>query len=97
MNSDTERAWAAGFFDGEGNVSQKGRVQISSTERDLLVRFDAAVGGLGHIYGPYQQAGNRQPHFSYRAGRRVLPSLAAAIGEFLSSTKAAQLARGLSL
>ena len=63
---DTERAWAAGFFDGEGSVSVGG----SSFERpayrqpsmeipqssahgvpDSLVRFQAAV-GAGSITGP---------------------------------------------
>ena len=56
-------AWAAGFFDGEGNVlfipedgnRRRARVRIQigqSGAPDLLERFQAAV-GCGHVMGPY--------------------------------------------
>jgi hypothetical protein len=58
LPSDTERAWAAGFFDGEGWIGAnkaKGYtylkmavVQTGSTI--TLDRFNAAIGGVGSIY-----------------------------------------------
>lgn len=60
------RAWAAGFFDGEGSVSTfaspRGattvRISVSQASRDgvpgALSRFQAAVGGHGTIVGPYR-------------------------------------------
>jgi hypothetical protein len=66
-SDDTERAWAAGFFDGEGSVSVGGRHFESNAYRqpsmeipqssahgvpDSLVRFQAVV-GAGSITGPH--------------------------------------------
>ena len=63
----TELAWAAGFFDGEGNCrlrvdkqrnERRSRiygtlvVQIGQTDRDVLDRFHKAV-GVGSVCGPY--------------------------------------------
>lgn len=58
LPSDTERAWAAGFFDGEGWIgSHKTKdytylklavVQTGSTV--TLERFNAAIGGTGRLY-----------------------------------------------
>jgi hypothetical protein len=55
----TERAWAAGFFDGEGSTSPrlyKGRpgiaLSVGQKDRELLDRFAATV-GCGAIYGPH--------------------------------------------
>lgn len=58
LPTDTERAWAAGFFDGEGWIgSHKTKdytylkmavVQTGSTV--ALERFNAAIGGVGKIY-----------------------------------------------
>ena len=96
--SDTERAWAAGYFDGEGCVTVQGRsvrVQIGCTERHLLVRFQRAVGGIGRIYGPYYPFGNRQPTFHYRAGANALRHIAPLLWPYLDSTKRAKMAAGL--
>ena len=71
----SELAWAAGFFDGEGNTrleqsSDKRRrylrISIGQTEKETLLRFQRAVGGIGKIYGPYQK-GIRQPIWTYSA------------------------------
>ena len=55
----SEIAWAAGFFDGEGNTCvQRGRsgpylaVNLSQNDRRTLERFISAV-GAGKVYGPY--------------------------------------------
>lgn len=54
-----ERAWAAGFFDGEGNVSISTRgyllVQIAQCDQEPLIRFQHAV-RCGRVLGPYRRA-----------------------------------------
>ena len=64
--SDTEVAWAAGFFDGEGHVrcSLSGPTQVTvlqimisqSGSPDLLYRWGRAVGD-GKVNGPYFREG----------------------------------------
>ena len=55
-----ELAWAAGFFDGEGNVCctsngprnrLKVAVQVNQTHKEVLTRFQNVV-GVGAVYGP---------------------------------------------
>lgn len=61
MTTDTERAWAAGFFDGEGNIRCALRdgtrailcLQISQIDPFVLERFKLAV-GVGAVRGPYK-------------------------------------------
>jgi hypothetical protein len=72
-----ELAWAAGFFDGEGNTrihhdsrwkSSRIFVSLSQVEREPLDRFCTAV-GVGKVYGPYggpsEKSPNKQPHYMY--------------------------------
>ena len=102
MAPDTERAWAAGFFDGEGSVgfspySSGGRkyhrpsVQVSQNHRAPLDRFQAAVGGIGKVYGPYGPYKNQastNPFWKYHAtGRTVTAAIFDALGPFLDSVK----------
>ncbi len=56
LAEDTERAWAAGFFDGEGHISslRNGtRIQMIVSQRldgfNILTRFSKAV-GVGKLY-----------------------------------------------
>lgn len=59
----TELAWAAGFFDGEGNTYGRRRgttnivvsLSLAQIDRRPLERFQQAVGGLGRIYGPMRR------------------------------------------
>jgi hypothetical protein len=59
-----ELAWAAGFFDGEGNIGfyQNGRyghlrMAVSQTERTILVRFNRALQNVGRLSGPTKPQG----------------------------------------
>lgn len=72
-----ERAWAAGFFDGEGYVGANFRfngtrryrridVQITQIDPEVLERFRAAV-GTGKVYGPYPQR-RKSPMWKYGIG-----------------------------
>lgn len=67
-----ELAWAAGFFDGDGNVYYSASerrtprliIQIDQVIREPLDRFVAAV-GEGKVLGPYKQK-NRQANDYYK-------------------------------
>ena len=67
-----ELAHAGGLFTGEGCISfaqkypnpnprkvPRPQLQIQMTDLPPLQRFQAAVGGLGKIYGPYQRKPSR--------------------------------------
>lgn len=103
MSSSEEWAWAAGFFDGEGCVSvkrqkQKTRagtfvysypvVQMTSTDRSLLERFQRIVGAGKIVDNPHRARDGYERkmrwHFSiYRRTEveRVINSLAPWLGE----------------
>lgn len=81
VTSETELAWAAGFFEGEGTVSAarpKRRLRIRAAisqnggaeARTLLERFTAAV-GVGNVLGPYDYAG-RYPNTPTKKPRYVV-------------------------
>lgn len=69
MPANTEIAWAAGFWDGEGCWSQKKEqggyaypfAQLNNTSEEVVRRFHAAV-GVGKVYGPYTYKGKRSHH-----------------------------------
>lgn len=57
MTSDTEVAWAAGFFDGEGHTGRASgrwlRLQVGQQKgRETLDRFKEAM-GVGSVQGPW--------------------------------------------
>lgn len=69
-----ELAWAAGFFDGEGTTSafmhvNRWQIQlaVSQNNLDTLERFQAAVHGVGKIYGPYDR-NRKNPIYTYKIG-----------------------------
>lgn len=71
---ESELAWAAGFFDGEGCTAKKNAtgtslpsilISISQNDRRVLDRFVAAV-GRGGVYGPYDRP-NLGSHPMYAA------------------------------
>jgi hypothetical protein len=78
-----ERAWAAGFFGGDGTVSASRSVRGSPArhlrariaqagatgEPELLRRFNAAAGDLGSIRGPFMPKNpwSRQPQYAWQA------------------------------
>jgi hypothetical protein len=90
-----ERAWAAGFFDGEGWIgyntyarSSELRLAVFQVDRFVLDRFRAAV-GVGTVFGPYPQKGG-QPGFSYRAGGPLAQQVVVCLWSYLSPIKRAQ-------
>ena len=101
-----ERAWAAGFFDGEGyvgcNLRWAGKkryrridVQVTQNDPEVLERFRAAV-GAGKVYGPYHTPKRANPMWKYGIGsaegvRHVLEVLR----PYLSSIKTKQAEEAL--
>jgi hypothetical protein len=96
-----EVIWAAGFFDGEGNVSvslqrehyPRISVQITQVHPEVLQRFRDAVGGLGTIQGPYEYRGkvNGQPWYIYKTNApQEVMFVISALRPFVCSVKRAQ-------
>jgi hypothetical protein len=63
---DPETAWAAGFFEGEGTITQSGGrlvVRLNNTDSEPVYRFAQQ---FGEVYGPYhyeQADGHRRKPF----------------------------------
>jgi hypothetical protein len=50
--------WAAGFFEGEGSITECGgrlRAQVKNTDFEVLTRF-AEIVRVGVVYGPYTRS-----------------------------------------
>ncbi len=103
-----ELAWAAGFFDGEGNATGPGPresrgnravlgVSLTQIDDEVLHRFRAAVGGLGHVRGPKGPYGEgRKPVYTWRTHRfEHAQAIIAMLWPFLSSIKRKQCAGAL--
>lgn len=91
--SNLDLAWAAGFFDGEGNV-YCGRLQlkisISQTDREVLDRFRAAV-QAGKVAGPRPgRQQNQRPYYVYQASSYDTIEVYEKLSPFLSTVKKLQ-------
>ena len=71
MNDSHERAWAAGFFDGEGCTTFSDRylyMQVKQVDEYGIRRFDAATSFLGKVRGPVvSKVEARSPIYIWRA------------------------------
>lgn len=80
MREHTNFAWAAGLFEGEGSLDIKKsdthgyhyeylRLQLTSTDYDVLLRFKTLV-GVGGINGPYRDFRKKRlgkkPHWKWQ-------------------------------
>ena len=96
-------AWAAGFFDGEGNVpfavyrNGQGKatrgitLQVAQCHPQPLERFQAAVAGLGALRGPYPKPAPRQPVWQFTiSGHPGVSAAVAMIFPFLGPVKQEQ-------
>lgn len=107
MSTETERAWAAGFFDGEGCTSY---VRTSRDERvismsigqasgdeycpEVLCRFYEVV-GYGTVNGPYIRE-NRKPKYVWTAtGKEKVTAIYTTLEPYLSSVKKKQFQRAM--
>lgn len=103
---ETELAWAAGFFDGEGNVrcwvSKKGavrdpsrvyvymQVQVYQKTITPLDRFQTALGRVGKIYGPYLTTAGNE-YYKFFANGLEGEAAMRLIEPYLSGPKSEQL------
>jgi len=109
--SETELAWAAGFFDGEGcsymlkstssgtarRVYSAFRLAVAQVELQPLERFMRAL-GFGRINGPYQQKkASRRPHYQWCVSGMDAVSAIEAMWPYLSEPKRAQAQVNLEL
>jgi len=104
-----ELAWAAGFFDGDGWAAAIGnrarrqpqaRInQAGSVMPEVLIRFQAAVGGVGHLGGPYRKPGRQDLWWWIASSRPDVEYVYSQLAPWLCSIKTGQLqtALGLSL
>jgi hypothetical protein len=107
-------AWAAGFFDGEGSTRATHdkrckscyiRIALPQIHREVLDRFQGAVGGKGKIYGPYKirQSPNqgvysgrgRQPLFYWCVGHKQGIEVINLLWPYLSTQKRIQATKAL--
>lgn len=112
MKYDThELSWAAGFFDGEGNVRHSFQkigngvghsrlvVQIAQIDQRPLMRFEKAV-GVGKVYGPYNQQSrvskNQKPYWQFTSKNSAnAQQIIAVMWPYLSEPKKEQAASAL--
>lgn len=103
-----ELAWAAGFFDGEGwanAVRQTGRrtrqpqARVNQADPNgvprALLRFQAALGGLGRIGGPHRQEKRIDLYRWDVSSRSDVARLQELVAPWLGTVKLAQLATAL--
>lgn len=96
---ETELAWAAGFYDGEGSAfttSSEGyhypRMTASQTHKEPLERFNAAIGNVGNLVGPYMNKGRRKPIYEIRIyGRNSVKIASDLLFPYLCSPKREQI------
>jgi hypothetical protein len=98
----TERAWAAGFFDGEGSTYVQRcstiRIAIGHVDRRPLDRFRAAV-RAGNVTGPYDYNKKKNPkwacHYPYQAYGANAAWVMEQLRDFLSEPKLEQWERSV--
>ena len=105
MSKDTDAAWAAGFWDGEGNVSLTYRqfgpntpkiprvvIQVAQVHTEVLEKFQSII-GMGKINGPYKpKTKNSQPYYVWRLeGVPHLNGFRKIIAPYLGSIKLKQI------
>ncbi len=107
--NDTDRAWAAGFWDGEGCVSLTHRaygyssnpiprivLQIAQVDRRVLDKFQRIM-GYGNVLGPYKpKTKNSSPYYVWRVeGNKNLQPIFELLAPYLSEAKTEQMQRAL--
>lgn len=96
MSRNTELAWAAGFFDGEGCTTQcrwSPTIYVSQNDREVLDRFQAAV-GLGKVRGPYRRSKSsykpESPRYIFHTSGATTAEVLKLLWPFLSRVKKEQ-------
>jgi hypothetical protein len=91
MRTREEMAWAAGFFEGEGNFSRKG-LAVAQVNREPLDRLKE-ITGFGTIRGPYR---NRGPIFLWEINSfELIQAFVAMVWPWLSERRREQARKAL--
>src|SRR6267378_8233467 len=96
-----ELAWAAGFFDGEGwaakNKTRGVQARINQADPNgvptVLLRFQAALGGLGRIGGPTREPERKDLYRWTVSSRGDVELVLQLLEPWLGSVKLMQLSR----
>jgi hypothetical protein len=94
MVEETEIAWAAGFFDGEGSSFAVGpgkrlQMKVNQVDPRPLLRFQAAVGG--DVRGPYKKPNpNSNDYWNWQPSLRKAHEVYALLRPYLSPPKIQQ-------
>lgn len=110
MATDTEIAWCAGFFDGEGHVSYHrgyphmitGRVAAqlyanvpqASDNIEVLIEFQRIV-GCGKLLGPYKMGSKGKTQHKIHFGVKEVEKLFLILKPYLKSEKTLDFQRAL--
>lgn len=93
MVNDTDIAWCAGFFDGEGCTHKTGpyalRLTVVQSDRSVLEKFKAVFPD-GKIYGPYNHSighFGQKDIFRFEASTKVADAALTAMWPYLSQPK----------
>jgi hypothetical protein len=74
MATTTQRAWAAGIYEGEGTCGAykerdtnhySARIAINMNDEDVLLKFCEIV-GVGKVYGPYKRKATNGYFWTYQ-------------------------------
>lgn len=105
MPQETDYAWAAGFFDGEGNIFTGFRgsfkrprsvMQVAQVNREPLDRLQKILGG-GSVLGPYVHKNpNSQDYYVWRCeAGPILLELKDKLYKYLTTPKREQIDRAI--
>jgi hypothetical protein len=105
-SNETEIAWAAGLFEGEGTVGvyvdKRGRkprpsAALSMTDEDVVRRF-AAVIGSGSVFGQQPRGRGRKVLWRWQSrSKPTIRAMAAAFGPYLGERRKQQMAAAVAV
>ena len=92
--NDTELAWLAGLYEGEGSTSKHGglsyHITIAMTDQDVLERAQQ-ITGLGRVYGPYAKRSGWKDIYSWVCNEHDSYTIMRLIKPFMLARRAAQI------
>lgn len=74
MGAESDWAWAAGLFEGEGSITLYDRyimLAMTTTDRDVLERFVGVV-GYGKVHTSLLRGGQRKQQYRWAMGQREM-------------------------
>jgi hypothetical protein len=99
---ETDIAWAAGIFEGEGTIGKNGgkgrrsrQVIVAMSDLDVLEKLQQVL-GVGAVRGPYLRDVTRKPMYAWRvSARQDVQSVLNALLPYLGERRTAQARESL--